>query len=120
MFRLGIIEESLENTDILSILQPFFFSQRIEEAPEDVVAVWHINEYHVPEEDMVGLLPVLEAQVKQTWYAHAFDEHTLFVILKGRSFAISPHRDATWDEMIQYGESVDVERRYLENISLSV
>ena len=30
MFRLGVIEESLENLDTLGLLKPFFFSQRIE------------------------------------------------------------------------------------------
>lgn len=30
MFRLGIIEESLENKDILEILKPYFISRRIE------------------------------------------------------------------------------------------
>jgi hypothetical protein len=47
MFRLGIIEESLENNDILEILRPCFISQYIENIPEDECPVWHTNEYHV-------------------------------------------------------------------------
>ena len=35
MLRLGIIEESLENKDILEILKSYFISQYIENVPED-------------------------------------------------------------------------------------
>jgi len=120
MFRLGVIEESLENQDTLGILKPFFFSQRIAEVPGDEWPVWHINEYHVPDGKMAKLLPILEQQVKPTAYIHAFNESELVVTLRGRSFNISPHKDTTWDEMIEYGFSVGVGRDYLENIPLNI
>ncbi|MCL2217583.1 MAG: hypothetical protein FWB91_11280 [Defluviitaleaceae bacterium] len=120
MFRLGIIEESLESLDTLALLAPFFFSQRISEVPEETPPVWHINEYHVPDDKIVDLLPTLEQQVKPTWYIHAFNDERLVVILREKSFFISPHKDETWDEMVAYGESVNVERRFLENIPLAV
>ena len=44
MFRLGVVEESVDNKDVLEILNPYFFSQRIEEIPENVVPIWHTNE----------------------------------------------------------------------------
>ncbi len=120
MFLLGVIEESLENLDTLETLNPFFFSQRIEEIPEDTTPIWHTNEYHVPDEDIAGLLPVLERQVKKTWYVHAFNDKNLVVILRNKSFTVSLYKDVTWDPMIAYGESVNVEKRYLENIPLHV
>ena len=120
MFRLGVIEESLENQDTLSILKPFFFSQRISEVQGDEWPVWHINEYHVPDSQMSELLPVLEQQIKPTAYAHAFNENELLVILHGKSFRISPHKDVTWDKMISYGLAVGVGRDYLENIPLNI
>jgi len=120
MFCLGVIEESLKNIDILALLKPFFFSQRISEMPEETPPIWHINEYHVPDEKIVDLLPTLEQQVKPTWYIHAFDNEKLIVILQGKSFFISLHKDETWDEMMAYGESVNVERRFLEDIPLAV
>ena len=42
------------------------------------------------------------------------------MILPGKSFKISRERDTSWDEMIRYGESVGVERFYLEHIPLMV
>lgn len=50
MFRLGIIEESMESKEILEVLKPYFISQYIENVPEDECPVWHTNEYHVPED----------------------------------------------------------------------
>jgi hypothetical protein len=120
MFRLGVIEESLENIETVSALKPFFFSQRIEEVPDDTSPIWHINEYHISDEKIVDLLPILEQQVKRTWYIHAFNDKKLIVVLKEKSFHLSLQRDNTWDEMIAYGQSVDVEKRYLENIPLHV
>ena len=120
MFQLGIIEESLETSDILAVLGPFFFSQRLEEVPEDATPVWHTNEYHVPDEKINDLLPVLEHQVKPSWYIHAFNDKILIVVLRGKSFSISLHKDETWNEMIVYGESVGVEKHYLESVPLHV
>jgi len=120
MFRLGVIEESLENPDVLALLRPFLFSRLTAQVPGDACPVWHTNEYRVPDDRMAGLPPVLETAVKPTWYIHAFDENELIVVLRGRSFHVSPHKDATWDAMIAYGVSVDVDRRYLENIPLDV
>ena len=66
MFKLGVIEESLETLDILEILKPFFFSQRIEKVPKDIYPIWHTNEYHVSENEINILLPILEQNIKQT------------------------------------------------------
>jgi len=120
MFRLGVIEESLESLDTLEVLKPFFFSQRVDEVQGDSSPVWHINEYHVPDAEITGLLAVLEQQIKQTWYAHAFDDEKLIVIFQRKSFYISRHKDETWNEMIAYGQSVGVEKHYLETIPLQV
>jgi len=120
MFRLGVIEESLESPNALEMLKPFFFSQKIEEIPDDTTPMWHINEYHIPNEKINDFLPILEQQVKPAWYIHAFNNESLIVIMRGKSFRISPRRDETWDEMITYGDSVQVERRYSESIPLSV
>ena len=120
MYRMGVIEESLENPDTLSALKPYYFSQRIAEKPDDEWPVWHINEYQIPDDQIAALLHVLEKQVKPTAYIHAFNNKELIVILRGKSFHISPHKDASWDEMITYGLSVGVGRNYLENIPLHV
>ena len=74
MYRLGIIEESISDRDILHILSPYFVSQRIENVPEDEYPVWHINEYHVLENEMEHIADILKQHVKETWYSHAFND----------------------------------------------
>ena len=66
MFRMGIIEECLENREILKIFEKYFISQRIEHVLEDEYPTWHTNEYHIPEEAIWELLDTLKEQIKTT------------------------------------------------------
>lgn len=121
MYRLGIIEESLDNQNILNVIKKLFYSQRIEEVEEDEVPIWHINEYHVPDSELVNILPLLEEHIKPTWYIHAFSQEKLYVVLKGKSFNISKQKDDSWNEMIEYGvKNAKVERHFLENVPLHI
>ena len=121
MFRMGIIEESLENREILKMFEKYFISQRIEHVPEDEYPTWHTNEYHIPEEEIQELLDTLKEQIKTTWYIHTFNDKTLFVVLQGRWFEIALKKDESWNDMIEYGvKNAKVERRYLENIPIHI
>lgn len=121
MFRLGIIEESLKSEELLKLVKPYFFSQRIENVPDHEYPTWHTNEYHVPDEKIKELLNILTKEVKLTWYIHAFSDKQLYVVLSGKFFSISLLRDDTWNEMIEYGIRVaNVERHFLENVPLYV
>lgn len=121
MYRLGIIEESLEDKDVLALLAKYYVSQRVDYVPEDECPIWHTNEYCVPEELLKNILDVLKESIKKTWYIHAFDDRALFVVLWGRWFEIAQERDQSWNEMIEYGvNSAEVERCYLETIPLHV
>jgi len=121
MFRLGIIEESLESKDILENLKPYFISQYVEKVPEDDCPIWHTNEYHVEEDKICELLDMLKDVLKMTWYIHAFNEEKLYVVLSGKLFKIALHKDESWNEMIEYGVNhAKVERRFLESIPLHI
>ena len=121
MFRMGIIEESLEDKQILGKMEQYFVSQRIENVPGDECPVWHINEYHVNEEEILDLLESLKDNIKTTWYIHAFNDNTLYVVLRKQWFELSLNRDETWEEMIAYGVNcAQVERKFLEDIPLHV
>lgn len=121
MYKLGIIEESLEEGKILSTLSPYFISQRIENVPEDEFPAWHINEYHVNNNEIEGLLNMLKEKIKISWYCHAFSNEKLYVAFKGNWFAISLKRDETWDEMLEYGVAIArVEHSYLETVPLYI
>ena len=107
MFRLGIIEESLENKEILEVLKPYFVSQYVENVPEDECPIWHTNEYHVAKEKICELLDLLKDDLN--------------VVLSGKWFEIALHKDESWNEMIEYGVNhTKVERRFLKSILLHI
>ena len=121
MYRLGIIEESLNDRNVLKELEPFFISRRTEAVPDDPCPLWHINEYHVPDHKIAAIAERLQMHVMPTWYIHAFSESNLIVVLTDAAFEMSLHRDDTWNKMIAYGERVaHVEHRYLESIPLHI
>lgn len=121
MFRLGIIEESLKNRQILETLKPYLFLQKIQNNPEDEYPVWHVNEYRIDDKNIIDILEILKEYVKETWYIHAFNQENLYVVLKNKWFRISLSKDETWNEMIEYGvNTAKVERKYLERIPLYV
>ncbi len=122
MFRLGIIEESLEHDKTLELVKPYFSSQRIENVQElGYPSTWHINEYHVQDDKINELLDYLKEEVKPGWYIHAFSDHQLFVVLSGRIFSLPLQRDNTWNEMIEYGvEKANVGRHFIENVTLDI
>ena len=121
MFKLGIIEESVSDRTVLEELKPYFYSQRIENVPEDECPIWHTNEYHIDDNDIIIICEMLKGYVLPTWYIHAFNRKILYVILQGKYFKISRHRNKSWEDMIEYGvNKANVERKYLENIPLHI
>lgn len=121
MFKLGIIEESISDKSIFEKLQPYFYSQRIENVPEDGCPVWYTNEYHIDDESIEKICELLKDFVLPTWYIHAFNRKSLYVILQGKYFKIARHKNKSWDEMIEYGvTNAKVERHFLERIPLHI
>lgn len=121
MYRLGIIEESLNDRNVLKEFEPFFISRKTEVVPDDPSPVWHINEYEIPDEQVAAIAEQLRKIILPTWYIHAFNDKRLIVVLMDRCFEMSLHRDHTRNDMIAHGEQVaHVERRYLESIPLHI
>lgn len=121
MFKLGIIEESLKDKSVLKNIEPYLYSEKVEDMPEEECQVVHTKEYHVDDETMKSLLDKLTEDLKPKWYIHAFSNTALYVVFTKKWFRVSMRRDYTWDEMIQYGMTeAKVDRNVLENISLDV
>lgn len=110
-----LIEESLFDPAVVASWAPFV--QKVVSVPEDPDAtVWHVNWYRVAEEALLGRLDALAAAMKPNWYGHFWAGDRLCVILPGRIFWLPTSYTREWDEMIEYGESVGVERRWTERI----
>ncbi len=64
-------------------------------------------------------LPQLEQSIGNGgWYIHFYSDvgDKMFVVFKGKCFVVGKHKDQSWNEMIAYGESIGVERRWTETI----
>lgn len=108
-------------TTVLEELKPYFYSQRIENVPEDKCPVWHTNEYHIDDDNIQNICELLKDYVLPTWYIHAFNRKSLYVVLQGKYFKVARHKNKTWDEMIEYGvTNAKVERHFLERIPLHI
>lgn len=122
MYTCGIIVESLANTGVLEELAAYFEKERLQEVSNDPQPLWHIRQYEVPRHKVASLLPQLAAAIKPGWYIHLFniEDGILYVVLKGRSFKLPAKRDERWEEMIAYGQSVGLNRKWTQNVPLKV
>jgi hypothetical protein len=90
--------------------------------PQENPSEWHVNEYLIPSEELNDLLVWIEADIKEAWYAHAFnvEEDVLYVVLHGRIFKLPAVKDSRWGAMVEYGKSVGCDPKWTENVPLSV
>ena len=117
-----IILESLENPERIDFIKSYCTKERVEDRPAEKITMWHLKRYEIPYEMVLKLLPVLENNfVNGEWYIHFYSKETneMYVIFKNRHFLISKYKDASWDEMIAYGEKMGVGRRWTENIPVN-
>jgi len=118
-----IIVESLQNTDDLKIIQQFIIKERTREMPDEKISHWNIYRYRLPRDEVMRITPLLERSLSdEEWYIHFFNEqqNEMFVILKGRTFHLPKIKDESWNEMINYGESIGVSRRWTESIPIKL
>jgi len=121
-YTTGIIQESLSDISILNEFQPYLKKERTENVSDEKVKIWHIKEYHFPKDEIEQINNELVHHIKEGWYIHSFnvEDEVLFVIMKGKYFKLPTKRNEEWNEMIEYGKEIGVERRYIENIPLEV
>jgi len=114
-----IIVESLQDKSVLDSLETYRIKSRRAEMPNEQVNVWSINRYCLDEAALMQAIPRLEQSIAAGgWYIHFYSDlgNKLFVIFQGKHFVVPKLKDRSWNEMIAYGESIGVERRWTETI----
>jgi hypothetical protein len=114
-----IIRESLVNPTVLDQFRPYLVKSRAATVENFDPSLWHIERYRMPLEQVRSLMPLLENNIdKNQWYIHFYSEtdNEMYVVLSGRTFQLPKYKDSSWSEMIEYGESVGVGRRWTESI----
>ena len=123
-FYLGeVILESLSDPTCLESIGPFLIKTRICAMPAETIKTWHVHRYRLHRHSVVEIAPLIAASFALgEWYVHFFSEqqNEMFVIMRDRTFRLPKHRDVTWDEMIAYGESIGVGRRWTQSIPINL
>lgn len=117
-----VIVESLQDKSVLELLETYKIKSRRAEMPNEQVKVWNINRYCLGEQALAEVVPRLEKSIGSGgWYIHFYSDlgNKLYVVFKGKHFLVSKAKDSTWDEMIRFGETIGIERRWTETIPVS-
>jgi hypothetical protein len=110
-----LIDESLSDLSVTEGWAPV--AERVVEVPDDPDAtIWHVRWYQVSEAELASRLDGLADAMRRNWYGHFWAGERLCVILPRRIFWLPVTYSAEWEEMIAYGESVGVGRRWTERI----
>lgn len=93
-------------------------SKDCEAPPGDRFTVWRQKLIRVARDQADDFAHRLSRSMIDGFYAHYFDESTLYVVFKDRFFVLPKERDSTWDAMIAFGKTVGVGPEYTESIPM--
>lgn len=103
-----IIEESLRDNRFLNVLE--ILAVRISNA-ENLTDRWHLYQVRVSESQLQALANELKPE---KWYAHFWDDETIFAVFPGKVFAMKRHDKATWRAAIDYGLALHIPHEQLD------
>lgn len=91
-----IVEESLKDNRFLNHLQIVSVRVTAAKKPQDR---WHV--YHVTMN--LEQVYALAEQLLPRWYAHFWNDTSIYVVFAGYEFEISRHDTSTWQPAIDFG-----------------
>jgi len=110
-----LIAESLDTETPLAGPKPF--AERSVHVPDDPDATtWHVRWYRISESELRRRLPELARVMRPHWYGHFWEKDDLCVILSEKFFWAKVSARETWQDFIDYGDQVGVERKWTENV----
>lgn len=103
-----IVEESLQDNRFLNELE--IISIRISGA-ENPADRWHLYKVRLHEDQISRLSRELRPE---KWYAHFWDDETIYVVYPNKTFQLDRYDKATWQEAIQYGQGLNIPLEQLD------
>ncbi len=117
MYRGFVLSESLKNPLILNDFEKIYV--KVEHHPEysGEPKIWHDFKLIIKDEDIERIAELLSNEIKNTWYAHFWNDKEVYVILSNKVFKI-PKEPKAWkskeyQELKSYAISHNVEEKYL-------
>jgi hypothetical protein len=86
--------------------------------PGDSFTVWRQRLIRISRDKADDFAHRLCRSMGPHFYAHYFNDSTVYVVFKGKFFVLPKERDASWDAMIAFGKTVGVGPEYTESIPL--
>lgn len=119
MYKGFVLSESLKNPLILNDFEKIYV--KVEHHPEADASypkIWHDFKLSIQDEDMDSVAETISKEIKETWYAHFWNNDTVYVILPNKIFKI-PKEPKRWkskeyQELKEYAIKNGVEEHYLD------
>jgi len=118
MYKGFVLSESLKNPMILNDFEKIYV--KVEHHPEytSEPKIWHDFKLKIEDNDIDKVANLLSEQIKDTCYAHFWNDKEVYVILPNKVFKI-PKEPKKWQskeyqELKKYAVSHNVEEQYLD------
>lgn len=103
-----IVEESLRDNRFLNELEVLSVQISGAEMPENR---WHLYRVRLTE----GQVNKLANQLKpEKWYAHFWDDTTIYAVFPGKTFEMSRQVKTTWQSAVGFGLSLNIPLEQLD------
>ncbi len=91
MFKGFVLSESLKDPTILND----FTIEKVIVEHHPGFKIWHDFKLKIKDEDISGVCKKIAKQIKETWYAHFWNENTVYVVLPDKIFKM-PRESRVW------------------------
>ena len=118
MYQGFVLSESLKNPLVLNELEKIYVKVEHHPEYEGEAKIWHDFKVRIKEDDLERVADLLASEMKDAWYAHFWNEETVWVILPQKVFKMpkEPHKwqSGEYQECKAYAIANGVEERYLD------
>lgn len=117
MYKGFVLSESLKDPTILNNFEKIYVKVEHHPEYEGEPKIWHDFKLKVEDKDIISTTNLFADQMKETWYAHFWDDSEVYVVLPLKVFKIP--REQKWQskeyqELKEYTLKHGVEERYLK------
>ena len=117
MYKGFVLSESLKDPMVLNKFEKIYVKVESHPEYEGEPKVWHDFKLKVEDKDIISVTNLLAEQMKDTWYAHFWNEGEVYVVLPGKVFKIPREKEwksPEYQELKAYAIKYGVEERYLD------
>ncbi len=117
MYKGFVLSESLKDPIVLNSLEKIYVEVECHPEYKGEPKIWHNFKLKVEDENIIFVTELLAGQMKDTWYAHFWNDAEVYVVLPKKVFKIP--KEQKWQSqeyrgLKKYALEHGVEEQYLE------